>query len=85
MSLGTILEAPEHEFDDEDWEDDEEFGTDEEELDLDEYERPDRGGRRRGRDLRRGSPRSRPPAEMGSPRHARSLEAAAGQKADAAG
>ncbi|MGA2164396.1 MAG: hypothetical protein ABSH36_07995 [Solirubrobacteraceae bacterium] len=39
MSLGTILEAPEHEFDDEEWEDDEELGTDEE-LDLDEYEDP---------------------------------------------
>jgi hypothetical protein len=39
MSLGTILEAPEHEFDDEDWEDDEELGPDEE-LDLDEYEDP---------------------------------------------
>ncbi len=38
MSLGTILEAPEREFDDEDWEEDEEFGTDEEELELDEYE-----------------------------------------------
>ncbi len=40
MSLGTILEAPEHEFDDEDWEDDEEFGTDGGELDLDEYDDP---------------------------------------------
>lgn len=39
MSLSTILEAPEHEFDDEDWEDDEEFGTDEE-LELDEYDEP---------------------------------------------
>ncbi len=38
MSLGTILEAPEHEFDDEDWEEDEEFGADDEELELDEYE-----------------------------------------------
>jgi hypothetical protein len=38
MPLGIILEAPEHEFDDEDWEEDEEFGTDEEELDLDEEE-----------------------------------------------
>jgi hypothetical protein len=40
MSLGTILEAPEHELDDEDWEEDEEFDTDEEELDLDEYDDP---------------------------------------------
>ncbi len=32
----TILEAPEHEFDD-DW-DDEESGTDDEELDLDEFD-----------------------------------------------
>jgi hypothetical protein len=38
MSLGTILETPEHEFDDEDWDEDEEFGTDGEELDLDEYD-----------------------------------------------
>jgi hypothetical protein len=38
MSLGTILESPEREFDDEDWEEDEEFGTGEEELDLDEYD-----------------------------------------------
>jgi hypothetical protein len=38
MSLGTILEAPEHELDGEDWEEDEEFGTDEEELDLDELD-----------------------------------------------
>jgi hypothetical protein len=38
MSLGTILEIPEHEFDDEDWEEDEEFGTDEEELDVDEFD-----------------------------------------------
>jgi hypothetical protein len=38
MSLSTILETPEHEVDDEDWEEDEEFGTDEEELELDEYE-----------------------------------------------
>jgi hypothetical protein len=37
MPLGTILESPEHEFDDEDWED-EELGTDEEELDLDEQD-----------------------------------------------
>jgi hypothetical protein len=41
MSLSTILETPEHEFDDEDWEDDEEFGTDEEELDLDELAEED--------------------------------------------
>jgi hypothetical protein len=40
MSLGTILEAPEHEFDDEEWEDDEEFDADGEELDLDEYDDP---------------------------------------------
>jgi hypothetical protein len=38
MSLSTILAAPEHEFDDQDWEEDEEFSTDEEELDLDEYD-----------------------------------------------
>ena len=38
MSLGTILEASEHEFADEDWEDDEECDTDEEELELDEYD-----------------------------------------------
>ncbi|MFI5004281.1 MAG: hypothetical protein ACHQE6_04635 [Solirubrobacterales bacterium] len=38
MSLGTVLEIPEHEFDDEDWEEDEEFGTDEEDLDLDEFD-----------------------------------------------
>jgi hypothetical protein len=38
VSLSTILEAPEHEFDDEEWEDDEEFGADEEELELDEYD-----------------------------------------------
>jgi hypothetical protein len=39
MSLSTILEIPEHEFDDEDWEEDaEEIGTDDEELDLDEYD-----------------------------------------------
>ncbi len=38
MSLSTILEVPEREFDDEDWEEDEEFGTDDEELDLDEFD-----------------------------------------------
>jgi hypothetical protein len=38
MSLSTILEVPEHEFDDEDWEEDEEFGTDDEELELDELD-----------------------------------------------
>jgi hypothetical protein len=38
MSLGTSLEIPEREFDDEDWKDDEEFSTDDEELELDEYE-----------------------------------------------
>jgi hypothetical protein len=37
MSLSTILESPEHEFDDDDW-DDEEFATDDEGLDLDEDE-----------------------------------------------
>lgn len=37
MSLGTILEIPEREIDDEDWEEDEELGTDEE-LELDEYD-----------------------------------------------
>jgi hypothetical protein len=38
MPHRTVLELPEHEIDDEDWEDDEELGTDEEELDLDEYD-----------------------------------------------
>ncbi len=38
MSLSTILEIPEHEFDDEDWEEDEEFDADDGELELDEYE-----------------------------------------------
>jgi hypothetical protein len=37
MSLSTILEAPEHEFDDADWEEDE-FGTDDDELELDELD-----------------------------------------------
>jgi hypothetical protein len=36
MPLTTILEAPDQELDDDDWEEDEELG--EEELDLDEYE-----------------------------------------------
>ncbi len=42
MPQRTILESPEHEFDDADWDEteDEEFGTDDEELDLDE---PDEG------------------------------------------
>lgn len=34
MPLSTILEVPEHEFED----DDEEFGTDGEELELDEFD-----------------------------------------------
>jgi hypothetical protein len=34
----TILEAPEHQFEDDDWDDDEELGTDGEELDLDEFD-----------------------------------------------
>jgi hypothetical protein len=38
MSLSTVLEIPEHEFDDEDWEDDEEFDSDAEELELDELD-----------------------------------------------
>jgi hypothetical protein len=40
MPLSTILEIPEHEFDDADWDDaeDEEFGTEDEEFDLDEPE-----------------------------------------------
>ena len=38
MSLRTVLEASEHEFDDDDWDDDEELGTDGEELDLDELD-----------------------------------------------
>jgi hypothetical protein len=38
MSLGTILEIPEHEFDDEDWAEDDEFGAEEEELELDEFD-----------------------------------------------
>jgi len=38
MSANTALEIPEHEFDDEDWEEGDEFGTDDEELDLDEFE-----------------------------------------------
>jgi hypothetical protein len=40
MPLSTVLEveSPEHEFEDDDWEEDEEFGTDEEELELDEYD-----------------------------------------------
>jgi hypothetical protein len=36
MPLSTILELPEHELDDDEWEEDEEPGA--EELDLDEYE-----------------------------------------------
>jgi hypothetical protein len=38
MQQSSILEVPEHELDDEDWEDDEEFGSDDEELDLDEFD-----------------------------------------------
>ncbi len=38
MPLSTHLEMPEHEFDDNDWDDDEEFGTDGEELELDEFD-----------------------------------------------
>jgi hypothetical protein len=37
MPLSTILELPEHELDDEEWEEDEEFDA-AEELDLDEYD-----------------------------------------------
>jgi hypothetical protein len=37
MPLSTILELPERELGDEEWDEDEEFGT-EEELDLDEYD-----------------------------------------------
>jgi hypothetical protein len=37
MPLSTILESPEQELGEEEWEEDEEFGA-EEELDLDEYD-----------------------------------------------
>lgn len=37
----TILEAPEHEFDNDDWEDDEELGTDGREVELDELDNID--------------------------------------------
>ncbi len=37
MPLSTILELPEQELGEEEWEEDEEFGA-EEELDLDEYD-----------------------------------------------
>jgi hypothetical protein len=38
MPLSSTLETPEHELDDDDWDDDEEFGTDGEELELDEFD-----------------------------------------------
>ncbi len=38
MPLGAILEMPEHELDDDDWDVDEELGTDGEELELDELD-----------------------------------------------
>jgi len=38
MPLSTILEAPEHEFEDDDWDGDEELGADGEELELDEFD-----------------------------------------------
>jgi hypothetical protein len=38
MLAHPTLEIPEHEFEDDDWQDDEEFGTDEEELELDEFD-----------------------------------------------
>jgi hypothetical protein len=40
MHPSTRLESPEHEFEDEDWNDEEDelVGTDDEELDLDEYD-----------------------------------------------
>lgn len=38
MPLSTILEIPEREFEDDDWDGDEEFDTDGEELELDELD-----------------------------------------------
>jgi hypothetical protein len=37
MPRSTILEIPEHELDDEEWEEVEELGEEDEDLDLDEY------------------------------------------------